>query len=83
MIDVDFYEIILDKQQKVATMSFDGEKLSWKICKDKNIEDIINDEIIIDEKEIYPDKQPEEFIKNLYKCYSGTYLRAGKPRIGK
>ena len=83
MIEVDFYEIIKDKQQKVAVMSFDGEKLRWKICKDKNIEDIINDEIIVDEKEIYPDKQPEKFIKNLYKGYSGTYLRASKPRIGK
>ena len=83
MIEVDFYGFIKNEQQIIAIMSFDGEQLSWKICKDKNIEDIINDEIIVDEKEIYPDKQPEEFIKNLYKSYSGTYLRAGKPRIGK
>ena len=65
------------------TELFEDGKLVWKNIEKEWLNDLLNEPIIMLNEVIDPKKEPEKFIRNLGKAYSGSYFRASKPIIYK
>ena len=78
-IYVNFYGLDEKKEdQKIGTIIFDGSKFTWANTAYDGIKEISDDSIFVEDELIDPKKDPEKFMQNLHKAYTGTYVRAGK-----
>ena len=64
---------------EIGTLAYDGKKVYWVYLDDKESEYILHDPIYVNNEEVYANKEPERFMRNLYKHYKSAYLRATRP----
>lgn len=55
-----------------------GNKLTCDPADDLTLKDMLRREIILGDRVIDPRRDPEEFVRNLYREYRGVYLRTSK-----
>lgn len=82
MLTIEVFELNKDGQSTVGTIQYDGRKLSVQPVTEGNrftLEDLIDEPTMIVGYPLDPKKDPELWIRNIYKMAS-TYLRCSAPQ---